>query len=125
MIIEIGVGVADDGAPDAAPLAALPSPDPPPDAANPVLKAEPKEFTIVVAETIGVGVAPPEASVLDAKAVPPEMIMTLSVENIEVEVTGPPLPGPPDAPPLPPPEIPPAVEPGIPLALPEAAPPVS
>lgn len=117
MITEIGVGVADDGTPDAAPFVALPSPDTPPEAANPVLKAVPKEFTIVVAETIGVGVAPPEASVLDTKPVPPELMITDCVENTEV--------GPPDAPPLPPPELPPAVEPGNPLPLPEAAPPVS
>ena len=54
----------------------------------------------MVAEIIGVGVAPPEAAYPVLKAVPPELIMTLSVENTEVEVTGAPTPEAPDAPPV-------------------------
>lgn len=104
MVTNIGVGVADEGPPDAAPPVPLPIPDPPPEAADPVLKAEPKEFTIVVAETVGVGLGPPEAWVLNANPVPPELIITDCVENVELDVTGPPLTDPPNAPPLPFPE---------------------
>ena len=59
---------------------------------------------------IGVGVAPPEAAYPVLKAVPPELMMTLSVENTEVDVTGLPTPEDPDVPPLPPPEAAPPVE---------------
>jgi hypothetical protein len=63
--------------------------------------------------------------VLSTPPVPPELTMTVCVENTEVDVIGLPLAGPPDAPPaFPPPALLLALDPGSPLPAPETAPPV-
>ena len=107
------------GPPDATPPEPPLIPVGPPDAAYPVLYAVPNELIITVADVEG---ATPEATPPAEPPNPPELTMTVSVENTEVDVIGAPLAGAPAPPPLAPPLATPL---GPPAPLPFSALPVA